>query len=199
MMIFFRNVFVTDEESIMPGITLYEKVMELNPDLPIVYTVDEEQKVVYFNFTNNEEKNEFLLQEGYSEEATAYSILVEYGIAGNLDFDIITSDEVKYYAQEALLSYINPSISVSRWEYTAVIKKVNWVEGNLGSVDDDSISAQNVFHDLKENAGFEVEVSDYLARKVFAIKERYVKQGYLAYHPIDISYGVSEKDGGANI
>lgn len=190
---FFRNVFVTDEESIMPGITLYEKVMELNPDLPIVYTVDEEQKVVYFNFTNNEEKNEFLLQEGYSEEATAYSILVEYGIAGNLDFDIITSDEVKYYAQEALLSYINPSISVSRWEYTAVIKKVNWVEGNLGSVDDDSISAQNVFHDLKENAGFEVEVSDYLARKVFAIKERYVKQGYLAYHPIDISYGVSEK------
>lgn len=190
---FFRNIFVADEEKIMPGVTLYDKVLELHPDIPIVYTLDEEQQTVYFNFTNSEDKKEFLTKGGYSDEATAYSILVEYAIADNVDNDIVTSDEVKYYAQEALLAYINPSISVSRWEYTSILKKVNWVEGNLGDVDDDKISAQNVFKDLKEKAGFEVEISDYLARKVFAIKERYVKQGYLAYHPIDISYGVSEK------
>lgn len=190
---FFRNIFTSDEENIIPGVTLYDKVMEFHPDLPIVYTLDEEQDTVYFNFTNNEEKKEFLLQEGYSDEATAYSILVEYAIGDNIDFDIISSDEVKYFAQEELLAYINPSISVSRWEYTSILKKVNWVEGNLGNVDDDDISAQKVFHNLKENAGFEVEINDYLARKVFTIKERYVKQGYLAFHPIDISYGVAEK------
>jgi penicillin-binding protein 2 len=190
---FFRNVFTFDEENIIPGVTLYDKVKELHPDIPIVYTMDVEQDTVYFNFTNNEEKNEFFLKNGYSDEVTAYSILVEYAIGDNIDFEIITSDEVKYFAQEELLAYINPSISVSRWEYTAILKKVNWVEGNLGNVEDDNISAQNVFHDLKENAGFEVEISDYLARKVFTIKERYVKQGYLAFHPIDISYGVAEK------
>jgi penicillin-binding protein 2 len=189
---FFRNVFYNNDEMILPGVMLFEKVINSNPELPIEYTLDENQNVIYFNFTSIEEKNDFIQSLGYTEDITAYSILIEYAQKNNYDFEVITSDDVKYFAQSKLLSYINPSISVASWEYTALLKKENWIKSNLKESDHE-MTAMEIFKKLKEKSGLEENISDYLARKTFVIKERYVKQGYLAYHPIDISYEVSKK------
>ncbi|MBN2286030.1 MAG: penicillin-binding protein [Tissierellales bacterium] len=189
---FFRKIFYNNEIMVLPGVMLYERVLSEYPELPIVYLVDEGAQSIFFNFTSNEEKTSFIQENGYTDDITAYSILIEYALKSDEDFDVITSDDVKFFAQSELLSYINPSISVSSWEYTAIIKKENWIKANT-SHNTQKLEAQDVFLQIKEASELNDEISDYLARNVFVIKERYIKQGYLAYHPIDISYNVSEK------
>jgi penicillin-binding protein 2 len=185
-------VFADGDSKIMPGVVLYDRIIKDYPDLPINYIFDENQNVVYFNYTNNEDKLDFINQQGYSEDASAYNVLLDLAIKSNVDFEVIQQDDIKFYAQSRLLTFINPMISVSAWEYTSVLRKNNWVKANLGSGATTDLSAESVFNTLKERSDLK-DVNDYLARKFFVIKERYDKQGYLAYHPIDMSYGVSEK------
>ncbi|HBH13050.1 MAG TPA: penicillin-binding protein [Clostridiales bacterium] len=189
---FYRLVFTDGDNKIMPGVILYDRMLNDYPDLPIDYRFDETQNVIYFNYTNDEDKTVFINQYGYSEDESAYNILLDLAMKSNVDFEVIQQDDVKFFAQSRLLSFINPMISVSAWEYTSVLKKNNWVKANLGSNATMDMSAEAVFHNLKQSAELD-DVNDYLARKFFVIKERYDKQGYLAYHPIDLCYGVSEK------
>ncbi|MBV1756339.1 MAG: penicillin-binding protein [Dethiosulfatibacter sp.] len=189
---FYRLVFNDGDNIIMPGVVLYDRLISDYPDLPIDYRFDEVQNVIYFNFTNDEDKIAFINQHGYSEDTSAYNILLDLAIKSNVDFDVIQQDDVKFYAQSRLLSFINPMISVSAWEYTSVLRKNNWVKANLGANATSDMTAEAVFDTLKNRAELD-DVNDYLARKFFVIKERYDKQGYLAYHPIDMCYGVTEK------
>ena len=189
---FYRLVFNDGDNKIMPGVILYDRMVTDYPDLPINYRFDETQNVVYFNYTNDEDKIAFISQHGYAEDISAYNVLVDLAIKSNTDFEIIQRDDIKFYAQSRLLTFVNPMISVSAWEYTSVLRKNNWVKANIGNNTPSDMTAKAIFETLKKRAELD-DVNDYLARKFFVIKERYDKQGYLAYHPIDMSYGISEK------
>jgi len=178
------------EENVIPGILLYNKIKQSNPELPVEYV--EEGNTLYFNFLNEEEKVKFLTENNLPLETTAFNIVLEIGQNNKFDYDVITMDQVKYHAQTELLKYINPEISVSSWEYTAVLQKNNWVEANLDPSSVDK-SPKEIFYLLKEKSGLKDEVSNYEARYIFVLRERYLNQGYRAYYPIDICYDASKK------
>ncbi|MDW7667308.1 MAG: penicillin-binding transpeptidase domain-containing protein, partial [Bacillota bacterium] len=186
----FRSIYSEEDSNILPGVLLYEEIKEIYPDLPIDYVEDDGR--LYFNYLNEEEKMKFLAQNNLPEETTAFDIVLELAEKENLDYNVITSDDVKYYAQTELLKYINPEISVSSWEYTAILQKNNWVEANLdpGRVDS---KPKEIFYSLRDKAGLDDSISNYEARYIFVLRERYLDQGYRAYYPIDICYDASEK------
>ncbi len=189
---FYRMVFTSDGADVKPGKFLLEAVQEKFPDFPVSYILDENIRRVYFNYTDSVKAEEFLRDHDMPSDLSAYFVMIEIANRYDLDFKIIERDDIKFFAQGRLLSHINPQISVSAWEYSAIIRKNNWIRSNLGVDFDDSFTAQMIFNDLKIREGLE-ESSDYIARKYFVVKERYIKQGYLAFHPIEMSYGVSEK------
>ncbi len=186
----FRSIYSEENNSIIPGVLLYEGVKEFYPDLPIDYV--ENGNTLYFNYLNEEEKVKFLTQNNLPDETTAFEVVLELAKNDNIDYSVITNDDVKYYAQNELLKYINPEISVSSWEYTAILKKNNWVEANLDPNNVDS-TPKEIFYSLREKAGLANNISNYEARYIFVLRERYLNQGYRAYYPIDICYNASEK------
>jgi len=187
----FSSIYLEGEERVAPGIILYEKILEEYPEIPINY-VESDSNTLYFNFSSEEDKNNYLQNNNLTEETTAFQIILNIAKSENYDYEVIVDDKVKYYSQSELLKYINPEISVASWEYTAILKKNNWVEGNL---DEEHIedSPEEIFENLRKEIEIDEDISDYEARDIFVLRERYLDQGYRAYYPIDICYNASEK------
>ncbi len=184
------TVYHSDTEQIVPGITMFEKVAKIYPDLPVVYSI--EDNVVKFTYTEIKSKNKALSDFGLTDDTTAYELVKHIAGEDNILYEIITEEDngVRFYAQSELLGYVNPSISVKEWEYRPIIEKDSWIEKNIHG---DIEGAENVFKMLREETEIDESINDYDARNIFVIRERYIKQGYLAFHPIDICYGASEK------
>jgi len=186
----FSSIYIEENENVIPGRLIFEKVKDTYPDLPIDYV--EDGKTLYFNYLNEDEKVKFLTRNNLPEGTTAFDVVLQLSKENNLDFEVITGDNVKFYAQSELLKFINPEISVSNWEYTDILQKNNWVEANLDatSVDD---TPKEIFYSLREKAELDKNVVNYEARHIFVLRERYLNQGYRAYYPIDICYDASKK------
>jgi len=61
---------------------------------------------------------------------------------------------------------------------------------NESSEENEAVEA---FNKLRETLKIDSKINDYDLRNMLVIRERYNKTNYLSYHPMDISYDVSEK------
>lgn len=190
------SVFVRENgngiERIIPGILLKEKFEENGIQLPITITVDEEANTVYYQFKDNDSKINFFSKENIQEEISPLHAFIQIGKKTGLIDDIITDDEVKYFAQELMLSKeINPKISISKWEYVPINEKNNWLT-KMGI--SDAETAKEAFEMLRKKFSIEESYSDYEARYIFIIREQLLNQGsYKHYEPINISYGIKDR------
>lgn len=184
-----HNIYFTDEEQVVPAIKLYELITQIEPNIPVIYNVEDNK--VEFVYINNNKQNKYLNDLELPLDTTAYELIMKIALDNELLSDLITDEQVKYYAQSELLNYINPSIAVAYWQYTPLIKKNTWIKENFPQ--SNTYDAEEIFKLLREKTGLEETINDYDARNIFVIRERYIKQGYLAYHPIDICYGASYK------
>lgn len=190
-----QTVYSSETEKVMPGAILIERLKEIYPDLPVQFI--ENGEFGSYEYTDNDLKNKYLKQHNLESDTEAYSFIKQLSFK-NYDVlkNLITDDNIKYYAQSELLKHENPSISISDWEYTPIRDKKNWIERNVKTEDEKinlNYSAEEVFNMLRETLEISPDISDYDMRNMMVIRERYNKTSYLSYHPVDICYGISEK------
>lgn len=191
-----QAVYQSENEKMIPGAVLIERLKEIYPDLPVQAV--ENGEFVSFEFTDEETKNKYLNQQHLDAATTAYDFIKETAFK-NYDvlYNLITDEAVKYYAQVELLKYENPYISIAEWEYTPIRDKRNWINKNVkieeNADEAKNYSAQEVFAMLRESLEISSDINDYEMRNILVIRERYNKTSYLSYHPVDICYSISEK------
>ena len=180
-------------EKIMPGAILIERLKEIYPDLPVKFVENGELGV--FEYTDTETRNKYFNQQHMEYSTTAYDFVKEIAFK-NYDvlYNLVTDDNIKYYSQIELLKYVNPSISITDWEYTPLRNKKNWIDNNV-EFDEEigDYSAKIVFEMLRESLKIPEEINDYDMRNMMVIRERYNIKSYLSYHPVDICYSISQK------
>ena len=180
-------------EKIMPGAILIERLKEIYPDLPVKFVENGELGV--FEYTDTETRNKYFNQQHMEYSTTAYDFVKELAFK-NYDvlYNLVTDDNIKYYSQIELLKYVNPSISITDWEYTPLRNKKNWIDNNV-EFDEEigDYSAKIVFEMLRESLKIPEEINDYDMRNMMVIRERYNIKSYLSYHPVDICYSISQK------
>lgn len=186
------NMFIKTEddkekERTIPGEMLIKKLEENSIDIPVEMTLDEEARKVYFKYKSDKEKEKFHTVEKIEGELSAVESLIYLASKHNIMIDIITDDKVKGIAQEKVLNYINPRISIANWEYVALNNKRNWL--NEYKVSEES-SAEEAFESLKNKLKIDEELNKYEAKSIMLVIEQMNKQGHRAYQPINLAYGI---------
>jgi penicillin-binding protein 2 len=189
----FNSVYFEDDTKVIPASILMNNLKAKYEDLPV--ELKEEEGKLLYEFSNEDAKQKYFNMLSLNDNATAYELIKSLALLYNAEVvdNIIIDSGIVYYAQQELLnSGINPNISVSTWEYTAIRDKNNWITNNQNDV---NISAKELFEKLKNALELELkfEVNDYDTRNILIVKDRVEKQKYLSYHPIDICYNISDK------
>lgn len=168
-------------EKIVPGKILIEKLEEKGVDCPVTLNVNNEDNTVSYSFKN---KN-------YNSQTTPLDTLIQAGKKSGVIADVITDKDVKSTAQEIILNNgINPKISISNWQYASMNNKKTWYE--RFKIPKNS-SAQEAFDFLVNKFKIDKNLSKYEIRPMLLILDQLNKQGYMAYQPINIAYGIKDK------
>ncbi len=187
--VFIKNSNKSDKkQEIIPAKILIDNLKNKGIYLPIDIEIDREKKEVSFKYTDEKSKKIFCQKEEISEELSPIEALIEVGKKTELINDLITDKDIKYFAQEIVLNNkINPKISVKDFEYVPIRNKINWLKKYR--LPEDS-QANDAFNLLRDKYKINPELSKYEARYIMIIIEQLKKQGYRAYHPINIAYGI---------
>lgn len=188
----FNSIYGEDDSRVIPGEILIKKLSSLHDDLPVV--LKEEEGVLTYEYSQDADKQKYINELNLDSTVSAYELIKALALKETAVINDIIVEDIKYYAQYELLNLgINPSISISTWEYTPLKDKNDWILNNVGKVED--ADAKEIFEKLKEeiDKALGVSIDDYEARNILIVRDRYKKQGYLSYHPIDICYDISEK------
>lgn len=166
-------------KKIIPGEVLIKLIEEKGIDCPVVLKLDEEGGVTY----------EYKDSKG-NADMLPVDILANIAKENGLLYDFITSDEIKGIAQETVLENgYNPKISISKWEYTPLVNKMNWYEKFKI---DDKYDAEKAFQHLMDYYELDSSLSSYEARGIMSLYDQLDKQGLRAYEPINIAYGIKD-------
>lgn len=162
----------------VPGQLLIDAIEEKGETCPVSIEINNENNGVIYKFKN---KNA-------SPELNPLLTLIELGKKTKTIEELIINDKVKNIAQEIMLSNgINPKISISNWQYVATNNKNNWY-GRF-KVPENS-TAEEAFNYLRDKFQIREDLSKYEIRPMLLIIDQLNKQGYRAYQPINIAYGI---------
>ncbi|SCG83734.1 Penicillin-binding protein 2 PBP-2 [Proteiniborus sp. DW1] len=176
-----------DKEQLIPGQILIDKLNEHNIHIPVDIIIEEEESNVSYKYIDDEEKDKFYKSENIEGELTAIESLVYIANKNNIMSEFILDDRIKAIAQEKVLGYVNPRISIANWEYVAINNKTSWLEQY--KVPEKS-TAMEAFEFLVDKYKIEDGLNKYEARSIMLILEQLNKQGHRAYQPINIAYGI---------
>lgn len=180
----FLDKIITDEKnsvSIIPGNVLIQllegKGVEVNIDVEVTENYD---RIIY-KYSGVEDIGNKSPKDVLISIAKEHDVLTEF----------ITMDYVKGHAQSQLLSDgVNPKISIADdFEYVAINNLMNWYTEN--GIDEDK-SVEDAFLKIRENYNIDSNLSKYEARSMLVIYDQIIKQGHLAYQPINLAYGIKE-------
>ena len=190
-----QTVYESDRGKVIPGEILIEKLKEIYSDLPVRFIEKEGMEAGSFEYTDDDLKAKYLNQYNLEQNTGAYDFIKQLSFKNfYVLHDLITDDNIKYYAQTELLKHENPSISIDEWEYTPIRDKKNWIEKNVKAKENVlDYSAEEVFAMLRDTLKISSDINDYDMRNMMVIRERYNKTSYLSYHPVDVCYSISEK------
>lgn len=165
-----------EEEIFVPGKKLLDMIKQTE-DFPMDIEISEDSSSVIYKYT------------GKNQDKKPIEILIEHIKGTPLLEEFITSEDIKYLAQEELLNKgINTKISIAKdFEYVAINNKNNWFNEN--NIEKNS-SPKDAFYRLKDKYKINDEVSKYESRAILFLYEKLNKQGYRAYQPINIAYGI---------
>lgn len=176
-----KSIGLSEEEVLIPGQILIEMIEESGSSIPIEVKLGEDEVSVIYSYTGDRDIG----------DENLVDLLIKYGEESGVLADFITSDNMKYHIQAHLLNEgINPRISIANnFEYVEINNLKNFYTSN--KIPEDSTN-EEVFQLLKENYGIDKNLSNYEARKILIIHNQLKKQGYLAYNPINIAYGIKD-------
>lgn len=187
----FTSVY-EDAKNDTPAQILLDGLKTKYKDLPIDIKVNKET-IEYF-YTDNSIRDKYIKDLNLESTTLPFHMIKTLALRENgICKDVIKNENIASFAQTELLHKdINPSISITTWQYTAIRNKNSWLSSNV-SKSDYRKSAKEIFEILKDNLKLDTDLSDYEIRNILVIKDRYNKQGYLSYYPIDLCYNISDK------
>lgn len=168
------------KEYLYPGEILFDMMDNKKMNVPVDLTITDDGGIVY-EYEDGENNHKL--------EAIDY--LVEEIVEKDIYREFMVDDVIRPLAQKQILEDgVNPRISVSEgYEYVSKINLNDFYEGN--NISEDS-TAEEAFYELKEKYELDEKLSVYETRPIFVMYQQLAKQGYLAYQPIYIAYGIKE-------
>ena len=188
-----QTIYEAKNETIKPGEILIDRLKEIYPDLPVVFI--ENDGTGSFEYTDLSIRDKYFNQQHMDLSTTAYSFIKELAFKNyDILYNLVTDNNVKYFAQIELLKHVNPTISIAEWEYTPIRNKKSWIAANIKSEEKlADYTAKEVFEMLRESLKINISINDYDMRNMMVLRERYNRISFLSYHPVDICYSISEK------
>ena len=188
-----QTIYEGNNGRIKPGQILLDRLRGIYPDLPVDFVEDENAGL--FEYTDLGTRDKYFNQYHMDYTITAYGFIKEIAFKNyDILYNLVTDDNIKYFAQLELLKHVNPSISIGEWEYTPLRNKKAWIKTNVKFDEElEDYTAKDVFKILRESLEIPDHINDYDMRNMMVLRERYKKVSYLSYHPVDICYSVSEK------
>ena len=168
------------EELIYPGKILLDFLKKEKLNIPVDISIAKDN-VVSYKYTGKDDLNGI----------QTIDFLIE-NIKGTKAFKRFMKDDViRPLAQKQLLKdEINPKISISKgYEYVSINNIEKFYSDN--NIQKES-SVEEAFNQLKTRYKIDKSLSRYESRSIFVMYNQLIKQGYLAYQPIYISYGIKE-------
>lgn len=189
-----RSVEQPDGEILIPGKILLEMIKEKDNTIPIEVELVQDESSVIFSYTGNKDIG----------DESLVDLLIEYGEKAGVLSGFITSDSIKYLLQSQMLrDGVNPRISIAnQFQYVEINNLISFYNSNniikVSSTDEVDIfellelDKKEIFDSVRDNYEIDEELSNYEARKMLIIHNQLKKQGYLAYNPINIAYGIKD-------
>ena len=170
------------EEYLVPGEVLIEYLEENGGSSPIEIRIGDNGTDLLYSFVDTT---------GISDQDPLDHLI---GLAEemNLLAGFIKDERIRYQAQSHLInSGINPRISVAGdIEYVHINNMNNWYEAN--KVEKGTPLAE-AFMDVRRIYSINESISPYEARALLGLINQLNIQGYLAYQPINIAYGIKDE------
>ncbi|WP_051531014.1 penicillin-binding transpeptidase domain-containing protein [Clostridiisalibacter paucivorans] len=180
----------SEGEYIIPGKMIMDKFDEANINVPVEILVDKENNTTRFKYKDIQSQKQFYKEENINNELDPLEAVIYLGKKTKIIDDIITDSDLKYIIQKMILNDgTNPKISIAKWEYVALLNKKSWL-GKYGL--DEDLNAEDAFYNLCDKFGIDDSLSFYEKRHILNVIEQLGKQGYRAYQPVNISYGVND-------
>lgn len=146
------------------------------------------------NLQINEDREDVLLS--ISGESSIISpqpvqILINEAAESGVLEKFITDPKILYQAQAKLISDgVNPRISVSgEIEYVHINNLNNWYSGASA---DQTSKLEDIYKELKKKNSIPENLSEYESIAVLGLLNQLTIQGYLAYQPINVAYGIKD-------
>lgn len=170
-----------DKSQVIPGKILLDMIKEKNSEVPIDIELNEETNSILYKYIGSTDIGEKSLIQIIIDLADESEVLDEF----------ITHEQIRPLAQAQLLNDgINPKISIAKdFEYVTINNLNNWYTGKKI---DKNLSPEQTFQKLKASYELHKDLSPYETRSIFNIYDQLSKQGYLAYQPINIAYGIKD-------
>ena len=170
------------EEYLIPGEVLIEYLEENGGSSPIEIRIGDNGTDLLYSFVDTT---------GISDQDPLDHLI---GLAEemNLLAGFIKDERIRYQAQSHLInSGINPRISIAGdIEYVHINNMNNWYEAN--KVEKGTPLAE-AFMDVRRIYSINESISPYEARALLGLINQLNIQGYLAYQPINIAYGIKDE------
>ena len=181
----FLSTVIIDNESeevFAPGELLIQMIEDAGLESPVELKTNTDELYVIYSFTDISGK----------ENLDPIDYLMTFVSDNNILETFVLHDKVKYLAQSKLINDgVNPRISVSgELEYSFINDIKNWENAN--NIEKGS-SLKEAFTTIRERYSIEDSLSDYEARALLGLLNEISNQGYLAYQPINIAYGISNE------
>ena len=170
------------EEYLVPGEVLIEYLEENGGSSPIEIRIGDNGTDLLYSFVDTT---------GISDQDPLDHLI---GLAEemNLLAGFIKDERIRYQAQSHLInSGINPRISVAGdIEYVHINNMNNWYEANKV---EKGTPLDEAFMDVRRIYSINESISPYEARALLGLINQLNIQGYLAYQPINIAYGIKDE------
>ncbi len=170
------------EEYLIPGEVLIEYLEENGGSSPIEIRIGDNGTDLLYSFVDTT---------GISDQDPLDHLI---GLAEemNLLAGFIKDERIRYQAQSHLInSGINPRISVAGdIEYVHINNMNNWYEANKV---EKGTPLDEAFMDVRRIYSINESISPYEARALLGLINQLNIQGYLAYQPINIAYGIKDE------
>lgn len=180
-----RGIDISKEEGaeniIMPGEILIDMLKEKDIDVPLGITLGEDKISAIYNYTGTKDIG----------DQSLVDILIDYAKEASLLEDFIASEDIRSLAQEQLLNDgVNPRISIAKeFEYVDINNLNKFYTEN--KIEEDS-TIEEAFESLRSNYNIDENLSKYEIRSILILYGQLRKQGYMAYQPTNIAYGIKD-------
>lgn len=174
-----------DGEIIAPGRILYDMIKNTGKEPFVEPVVNLERMDIVYKYKGKEDVKDINPLDIFIKEAE------DLGIVG----DFIIDDRIKGYAQKSLIDkQIVTKISISNdFEYTDLMNYRSWLKLYYKEKEIGNQSIEETFEKARNRYKIDDKLDKYEAKSLLSIYEVLLKQGYLAYQPINIAYGIKNE------